>query len=191
MIIESKVQLKQCLDYEKKIYFKDYKEYIEYASAKEPIYYIWRYIYCLRYTEYYHHKYNILRGPYKYTCMLLWMYFRRKKNRLGLKLGIEIGDFSCDKGLHIWHAGAIVINGNAKIGSDCSIHGAVCIGNNGKTEEYPIIGDEVDIGVGAYIIGPVKISSKTKIGAGAVVVHTAEKDGSVIIGPSAHVKEEN
>lgn len=190
MIICSKSQLKECLNFEKNIYFGNRKNYFEYIFAKEPSFYIWKYMYYLRYTEYYHHKYNVLNGIKKYICMLPWMYFRRKKNKLGIKLGIEIGDFSCGKGLHIWHAGAIVINGNAKIGNDCSIHGAVCIGNNGKTEEYPSIGDEVDIGVGAYIIGPVKIGSRSKIGAGAVVVHDAKKEASVIIGPSAHIKEE-
>lgn len=187
----SKKKLIELLDYEKSIYFHNRTEEIEYRITGEPVYYIWKYIKNLRITEFYHYQFKNQMGLNKISSFVFWNIYRRKKNRLGLKLGIEIGDFSCGKGLHIWHAGAIVINGNARIGSDCSIHGAVCIGNNGKTEEYPIIGDEVDIGVGAYIIGPVKISSKTKIGAGAVVVHSAEKEGSVIIGPCAHVKEEN
>ena len=51
----------------------------------------------------------------------------------------------------------------------CQLHGDNCIGNNGITLAAPRIGNRVDIGVGAKIIGNIEIADDIVIGAGAVV----------------------
>ncbi|MCC8153176.1 MAG: hypothetical protein LIP01_02525 [Tannerellaceae bacterium] len=70
-----------------------------------------------------------------------------------------------------------MINGTAKIGKYCKLHGNICIGNDGLSMEAPIIGDNVDIGVGAKIIGNVKVANNIIIGAGSIVVKDCDKEG--------------
>ena len=104
------------------------------------------------------------------------------KNILGAKLGIYIPAGVFDEGLHIWHYGNIIVNAESKVGKNCMLHGDNCIGNNGKTEGCPIIGDNVDIGTGAKILGAIRIANGVKIGAGAVVVKSCLIENATIVG---------
>ena len=182
-MITSKYLLRSIIKSEKRIYFSDNKEMLIMGLISDPKFLIWRYVVSLRKLEYWHgmwHKNNRLYSKF------MWVYCRYRHNRRGIKLGIDIWDNSIDRGLMIWHAGSIIINGNAKIGSNCTIHGAVCIGNNGKSSKCPTIGDNVDIGVGSYILGNVKIPDNTVIGAGAVVVSSFQQEGLTLVGIPAH-----
>lgn len=113
---------------------------------------------------------------------ILKLYYQRKKNKYGLLLGYEIGSQNIGKGLCLYHNGPIVINGNSKIGEYCSFHGDNCVGNNGNDDICPIIGNNVDVGVGAKIIGNVKIANNVKIGAGSVVVNDILEEGATVVG---------
>lgn len=77
-------------------------------------------------------------------------------------------------GLKIYHPYCIFINDAAVIGDNFTCRGQVTIGNKGAVENdgSPIIGDNVDVGVGAKIIGPINIGSDCVIGANAVVVRS-------------------
>lgn len=108
--------------------------------------------------------------------------YRMSKNILGAKLGIYIPAGVFDEGLHIWHYGNIIVNAESKVGKNCMLHGDNCIGNNGKTEGCPIIGDNVDIGTGAKILGAIRIANGVKIGAGAVVVKSCLIENATIVG---------
>jgi serine O-acetyltransferase len=81
-------------------------------------------------------------------------------------------DLSCDigPGFYIGHFGGIVING--KFGSNCSIGQGVTVGSKGagKSDGWPVLGDNVYIGAGAKIIGSINIGSHSVIGANAVVI---------------------
>ena len=107
---------------------------------------------------------------------------RRGKEGIGRKLGIVISEKSFQEGLIIFHTGNIVVNGYSRIGKNCKLHGDNCIGNNGISEATPRIGDRVDIGVGAKIIGDVEIADDIVIGAGAVVNRSFLTPGIVIAG---------
>lgn len=133
-----------------------------------------RYLYFLRKQEYYINTANSskLKG-------FLGMLYEGKKNALGSKLGIEISPNCFGKGLQIWH-GNIVVNASVKVGDNCVLHGANCIGNNGITDVSPILGDNVNIGYGAVIIGNVYIANDCIIGANAVVNKSFEEEGSII-----------
>lgn len=72
------------------------------------------------------------------------------------------------KNVNIFHKG-IIINHDAIIGDGVRFHGHNCIGNNGKDNKAPIIGKNVDIGVGSVIIGNVEIADNITIGANSVV----------------------
>jgi len=72
-------------------------------------------------------------------------------------------------GLLIPHPNGIVIHPGAEIGINCLIFQQVTIGTRNKPG-VPRIGDEVDIGAGAKILGSVNIGSHARIGANAVII---------------------
>ena len=109
----------------------------------------------------------------------------RKRNRLGDKIGIYAGLNSIEPGVKIEHASSVSVDGF--IGKGTIIHGDNCIGNDGISNRPPYVGENVDIGVGAKIIGDVKIADNTIIGAGAVVVDSFLEPGHVIGGVPAKV----
>lgn len=158
------------------IYFTGIKNYIRCRLTREHEYYLWKFQSLLRLEE-------------KYSNGLVKIFFRTRKNILGSRLGLTIPEGVFDRGLHIWHYGNIVVNKCARVGVNCQLHGDNCIGNNGKSTEAPVIGNNVDIGVGAKIIGPVQIADNIKIGAGAIVVSSFTEEGITIGGvPARKIK---
>ena len=89
----------------------------------------------------------------QYSCGLLNLYFSLRKNLLGNKLGFEMSGDNVGEGVYLIHNGPIVINSAAVLGKGVKLHGDNCIGNDGITDDCPLIGDGVDIGVGAKILG--------------------------------------
>jgi serine O-acetyltransferase len=71
------------------------------------------------------------------------------------------------------------------IGKNLHLHGSNCIGNDGKTNACPVIGDNVSLGVGAKVLGNVTIANHIKIGAGAVVLHSFLEEGITVGGVPA------
>lgn len=102
-------------------------------------------------------------------------------------MGFEITSNNIGKGLTLYHDGPVVINGSSIIGENLCLHGNNCIGNDGITNECPVIGNNVDVGVGAKLIGKVHIADNVRIGAGAVVVESIEKQGAVVVGVPAKI----
>jgi serine O-acetyltransferase len=86
------------------------------------------------------------------------------------------------------HSGGIVISGYARIGDNCRIRSGVVIGLR-RVEEpcAPVIGDNVDIGSGAKLLGPISIGNNVLIGANAVVLADVP-DNSVAVGIPARVR---
>ena len=160
--------------YEKTVYFRSNMDYLISCITHEDNYLIWKYM-------------KFLRAEEAATNKLTAYFWRRKKNDLGSKLGIQIYAGTCEPGLHIWHYSSTLISGDAKIGRDCVFHGQACIGSNGITTDAPVIGNRVDIGVGAKIIGGVTIADDVIIGAGAVVTKSCLEPGSILAGVPAKV----
>ncbi len=90
-------------------------------------------------------------------------------------------------GLAIVHRGTIVVSGCAKIGENCRIHVCVNIGSAaiGEKAGAPVLGDNVYIGPGAKLYGPIEIGDNTAIGANSVVNHSFEKGNCTIAGVPA------
>ena len=150
-------------------------------------YYITKYLFFLRKQEYY-----INTSENNKIKKFLSLYYERKKHNLGNKLGFYIGPNCFDIGLTIFHHGSIIVNPNARIGMNCRLHGNNCIGNNGKTESCPQIGNNVDIGFGAVIIGDIRIADNITIGANAVVNKSFLEPGITIAGiPAKIIKKSN
>ena len=184
-MISTEIELKHILTLEKSFYISsNYKDFLVNWFCNEKFNAIWIYIKFLRKTEF--HYNNSQKNVFH---SFEYLFYRRLKNKTGLKLGIEIWENSFDKGLKIHHAGNIIVNGMARIGINCQLHGSNCIGNDGKSLKAPIIGDNVEIGVGAKIIGDVFIANNIKIGAGAIVISSFYENGITIAGvPAKKVK---
>jgi serine O-acetyltransferase len=69
-----------------------------------------------------------------------------------------------------WGMG-IVIHRRVVIGESCNISHHVTIGGRSDHYDVPVIGNNVAIGVGAAILGPIKVGDHALIGANAVVIH--------------------
>lgn len=92
--------------------------------------------------------------------------------------GIEIHPgATIGKRLMIDHGMGIVIGETAVIGNDCVIYHQVTLGGTGKEKlkRHPTIGNNVLIGAGAKLLGPINIGDNVKIGAGSVVLKSVEK----------------
>ena len=101
---------------------------------------------------------------------------------VSLKPGTAIGP-----GLYIGHTGSIIIHPQARIGKNLNIGTGVIIGEKGVGHGgFPVIGDDVYIGVGAKVLGDIKIGNKVKIGANAVVLMDIP-EGSTAVGVPAKI----
>ena len=112
---------------------------------------------------------------------------------LKLFLRVDIPDFlefndHIGGGLLFIHTYGLGISAQAKIGKNCTMHQMSTIGF-GKGG-FPTIGDNVFIGMGAFVLGKVKVGNNVKIGAGAIVVDDVP-DNSTVVGPKAHIIKRN
>lgn len=158
---------------------KPLKERLISCMAGYPDYKIYLYKKYLRKAEY---AFNTSNSKLKWFIALC---YERKKNHYGDLLGIEIEVNCFGKGLQIYHGAGIVVNPEARIGENCKLHGGSCIGNNGKSKAVPRIGNNVDIGFGACIIGDVVLADNITIGSNAVVVKSCKHQGAVLVGVPA------
>ena len=142
-------------------------------------YYIKRYLRFLRKEE---------RYLFSEPCKPLAFWYRGRKNRLGSRLGFIISAGCFEEGLILWHYGSVIVNPQARIGKNCQIHGNCCIGNlRPDSQDSPVIGDNVDIGQGAQILGGIRIADGVRIGAGAVVIKDVPIPGAVVVGVPARI----
>jgi serine O-acetyltransferase len=103
--------------------------------------------------------------------------------------GIE---FPCEavvgRNFIIDHFGGIIVSGYARFGDDCRIRNGVVVGLRRVDEKCaPVIGNHVDIGAGAKLLGPIRVGSNVEIGANAVVLCDVP-DNSIAVGVPAVVK---
>ena len=91
----------------------------------------------------------------------------RRKTGIEIHPGAKIGP-----GLFIDHGMGIVIGETAEIGANCTIYHQVTLGGTGKDagKRHPTIGDNVLLGAGAKVLGPVSIGHNSRIAAGSVVL---------------------
>ena len=103
--------------------------------------------------------------------------------------GIEIySRMQCGNKLRLPHNGlGVVINPNAVVGNNVTIHQNVTIGGRNGSG-CPIIRDNVSIGAGAVLLGDITIGDGAEIGANAVVINDVPED-TIAVGVPAVIKE--
>src|SRR3954447_16071742 len=76
-------------------------------------------------------------------------------------------------GLFIDHGSGVVIGETAEIGEDVTLYQGVTLGGTGFAtgKRHPTVQDNVTIGSGAKLLGPITIGHGAKIGANSVVIH--------------------
>ena len=103
----------------------------------------------------------------------------------GIELPCEV---DVGRNFVIDHFGGIIISGYTKFGDNCRIRSGVVIGLRHVSEKVaPIIGNNVDIGTGAKLLGPIRIGNNVLIGANAVVICDVP-DNSIAVGVPAAVR---
>lgn len=112
-----------------------------------------------------------------------WLLFRTVETLLGVSLPktAVIGP-----GLRIWHFGNIFIHPDARIGANCTLRQGVTIGNRFEGGGVPVIGDNVELGAYAQVLGNVRIGNDCRIGAMSLVLCDVP-DGCTAVGVPARV----
>ena len=117
--------------------------------------------------------------------------YHAKVNHIGLRYGLLIGPNVCGKGLMIMHLGSILVNGDAHIGKNCKLHINVAIVGGGTDKGSPYLGNNIVVGVGATLLGGIKIANGVGIGAGAVVNKDVTEENIAVAGVPAHKISDN
>lgn len=123
----------------------------------------------------------------KYTLARIVSQHARKKTGIEIHPGAKIG-----KGLFIDHGMGVVIGETAEIGDNVTMfHGVTLggIGNRDSGKRHPTIENNVFIGAGAKILGPIVVGEGAKIGANAVVLKDVEPYTTVVGIPAYPVKK--
>ena len=109
--------------------------------------------------------------------------------------GAKIG-----KNLFIDHGMGVVVGETSEIGDNVTIYHAVTLGGSSPSidserqrheKRHPTIGNDVVIGSGAQIIGPIKVGNNARIAANAVVVKDVPENATMVGIPAKAVKLEN
>ncbi|HBF5148858.1 TPA: serine O-acetyltransferase EpsC [Clostridioides difficile] len=108
--------------------------------------------------------------------------------------GIEIHPGAkMGEGILIDHGMGVVIGETAEVGNRVTIYQGATLGATGKDtgKRHPTVGDDVLIGAGTKILGPLNIGSNSKIGANSVVVKDVPNGATVVGIPAKIVKIRN
>lgn len=86
------------------------------------------------------------------------------------------------------HGMGVVIGETAEIGDDVLLYQGVVLGGTSseKCKRHPTIGDNVVIGAGATVLGPITVGRDARVGAGSVVIKSVPK-GTTVVGVPGHI----
>jgi serine O-acetyltransferase len=107
--------------------------------------------------------------------------------------GIEIHPAAViGNGFFIDHGMGVVIGETAEIGDDVTIYQGVTLGGTGFAtgKRHPTVQDNVTIGSGAKLLGPIVVGHGSKIGANSVVIHDVPPNSTVVGNPGHPVRVE-
>lgn len=133
---------------------------------------------------------GIIQGRFWGGGKFIYLWYLHKLRRLSRITGFQIPPNTIGPGLTIWHWGSLVVNGNARIGDNCTIRPDVVIGYKDRTGPAPIIGNNVTINSGSRIIGNgIVVGDNVIIAPGAVVTKSIPSNSVVAGVPAKVIKE--
>lgn len=100
---------------------------------------------------------------------------------ISLPLGLKAGG-----GLRIWHFGGIFVNVKSVIGENCTLRQGVTLGSRYDDGPGPILGDNVDLGAYAQVLGEVRLGNRVRVG-GMTVVLCDVPEGCTAVGVPARI----
>ena len=107
--------------------------------------------------------------------------------------GIEIHPAAkIGAGFFIDHGMGVVIGETAELGDDVTLYQGVTLGGTGFAtgKRHPTVQDNVTIGSGAKLLGPITVGHGSKIGANSVVIHAVPPNSTVVGNPGHPVRVE-
>ncbi len=132
--------------------------------------------------------YRLMQGSRELGLVPLEMVFNKLNsifNTCVIGRGAEFGP-----GFVIVHSHGVVINGKVRGGANVHLEHEVTIGDNGAGA-CPVLGNNVYLGAGAKVIGPVSVGDGARVGANAVVVRDVEAETTVVGVPARPVRRRN
>jgi serine O-acetyltransferase len=91
------------------------------------------------------------------------------------------------------HGMGVVIGETAEIGNDCTLYHGVTLGGTtwNKGKRHPTLGNNVVIGAGAKILGPIILGDDVRVGSNSVVVKSVDNGKTVVGVPARLLKDSN
>ena len=134
-----------------------------------------------------HRVAHALRGAGVPIAPRVLAYLSRSLTGIEIHPCAQIGD-----GLFIDHGMGVVIGETAEVGENVTMYQGVTLGGTGFAtgKRHPTIEDNVTIGSGAKLLGPITIGHGAKIGANAVVIHDVPPNSTVVGVPGHPVRVE-
>lgn len=166
---------------------KDYKLYLDRIALNRKRYTflsflfddVWNFQRLLRKVEYL----SNCKSGFFWKCVKWFFYVRLLRYRNMFIVPIN----TCGAGLSISHPGSIIINPLCKIGRNFHVHPGVVLGRGKADDEVPMLGNNVHLGPGVKIIGPVVIGDNTVVAANAVVTKSFPEGNCTLGGVPAKV----
>jgi serine O-acetyltransferase len=99
----------------------------------------------------------------------------------------QIGD-----SLFIDHGTGVVIGETAEIGRNVTLYQGVTLGGTGfaRGKRHPTVEDDVVVGSGAKLLGPIRVGHGAKVGANSVIIHDVPPNSTVVGNPGHPVRVE-
>jgi serine O-acetyltransferase len=114
-------------------------------------------------------------------------YLSRMATGVEIHPAAHIGD-----ALFIDHGAGVVIGETAEIGDNVTLYQGVTLGGTGfaRGKRHPTVEDDVVIGSGAKLLGPIRVGRASKVGANSVVIHDVPANSTVVGNPGHPVRVE-
>lgn len=110
-----------------------------------------------------------------------------------LMTGVEIHPAAhVGEGFFIDHGAGVVVGETAEIGDDVTLYQGVTLGGTGfqRGKRHPTLEDNVTVGSGAKLLGPIRVGHGSKIGANSTVIHDVPPNSTVVGNPGHPVRVE-
>ena len=115
------------------------------------------------------------------AAALYWPLYRvvQTITGIGISKGVAVG-----AGLRIHHFGGIFVAEGSVLGARCTLRQGVTIGERVEGGPLPVLGDDVELGAYAQVLGGVTVGDGARVGAMAVVVHDVAPGDTVVGNPA-------